>query len=64
MELDADAVAVGAGVVAVVDAPDVVHTQDGEDVVDADAGFHVRLLAHGLAQGIGGEKEDGVGSEM
>ena len=41
MELNADAVAVAAGVFAVIDAPDVVHAQDGEDVVDTDAGFHI-----------------------
>ena len=64
MELNADAVAIGAGMLAVGQSPNVVNPQNGEDVVDADAGFHVRLLAHGLAQGIGGEKENGVGSEM
>ncbi len=58
MEGDADAAAVGAGVVAVVDAPDVVHAQDGKDVVEAHARFHIGFIAHRLAKGIGGEKED------
>ena len=58
MELDADAVAVGAGVVAVSQAPDVVDAQDGEDVVEAYSCFHVGLVAHGLAQGIAGEQKE------
>ena len=58
VELDADAVAVGAGVVAVGQAPDVIDAQDGEDVVEADSGFHIGFVAHGLAQGIAGEQEE------
>ena len=58
MELDADAVAVGAGVVAVGQAPDVIHTQDGENVVEAHSGFHVGLVAHGLTGSVAGEQEE------
>ena len=58
MELDADAVAVGAGMVAVGQAPDVVDAQDGEDVVEAHSGFHVGLVAHGLAGGVAGEQKE------
>ena len=57
MELDADAVAVAAGVLAVGEAPHVVHPQDSKDVVKTDGGLHIGLVAHGLAQGIGGEEE-------
>lgn len=58
MELHADAVVVGAGVVAVGQAPDVVDAQDGEDVVEANPGFHVGLVIHGLAEDVFGEEED------
>ena len=53
MELDADDAAVGAGVLMVVEAPDVVHAQDGQDVVKAYTCFHIRFVAHRLAKGVG-----------
>ena len=57
VELDADAASIGAGVVTVVEAPNVVHAQDGQDVVKADASFHIGFVAHRLAKCIGREKE-------
>ena len=41
MELDTDSTAIGAGVFTVIEAPDVVHAQDGEDVVNTYAGLHI-----------------------
>ena len=58
MELDADAVAVGACILAVSQAPDVVHSQDSEDVVQADTCFHIRLVAHGQAGHVVRKQED------
>lgn len=58
VELEADAAAVGAGMVAVSEAPDVVDTQDSKDVVEADSGFHIGLVAHGLTGGVIREQED------
>ena len=56
VELDTDAVAIGAGVVAIVEAPNIVYTQDGEDVVQTHASLHVGFAVHRLAEDIGGEK--------
>ena len=58
VELDANAMAVGASVVTVSETPDVIDPQDGEDVVKAHTGFHIGLVAHGLARDIGREEED------
>ena len=58
MELDADAVAIGAGTLAVGQSPDVVNPQNGEDVVEAHSGLHIGLVAHGLAGYIRGEKKE------
>ena len=58
MELDADAAAVGAGMVAIVEAPDVIYSQDREDVVKPHARFHVGLARHRQAGDIGREKEE------
>ena len=55
VELEADATAVGAGMVAISETPDVVNTQDSKDVVEADSGFHIGLVAHGLTGGVIGE---------
>ena len=58
MKLDTDAMAVGTGVVTVGQAPDVVDTQDGEDVVKPHPGFHIGLVAHWLAGDVFGEEKD------
>lgn len=57
VELDADAMAVGAGVFTVGEAPDVVDAQNGENVVEADTCLHIRLVAHGHAWRVGREQE-------
>ena len=61
MELDADAALVSTCMVTVVEAPDVIHAQDSEDVVKANASFHIGFVAHGLAKGIGREQENIIG---
>ena len=58
MELNADTVAVAASLVAVCEAPDVVHTQDCQDIVKTNTCFHVGLVAHRLANGVGRELEN------
>ena len=60
VELEADAVAVGACRVTIGKAPDVVHAEDGENVVKTYTGLHIGGVAHGLAKGVGREEEYSV----
>ena len=55
MQLDADAAAVYAWVVAIIDAPHIIHSQESEDVVETNTNLHIRSLAHFIAVGISRE---------
>ena len=60
MELDADAVAIGAGMLAVGQSPNVVNPQNGEDVIESHSGLHIGLAAQGLAGDVLWGKERGL----
>ena len=60
MQLYADAAFVDVGGVAVCEPPDVVYTQDSEDIVYAYAYFHIGHLLHRCGERVEGETEEVV----
>ena len=58
VQLDAQAVTVTTGILAVGQTPDVVNPEDGENVVNSHTSFHIGLAPHGQTRSIARELKD------